>query len=210
MAVVHGAPLVSYVMREALSIGCRKLIMAASADDHDLEAFAKSVGFDEVTLIPTTFSGTLEPVLALVEAIEEHPTLLSTCDVFGPPGAVQEFVSRSASQRREKTLVTFCGSSIPNDDNPIWIHSNGDGTVTRYGKQIEPSGVAFANIRVCYQGFGQLVGEVDGASVRTDTELMSAVIANTPGCGMMIRGDTLFDVDTPIDLERAQRLVRYI
>jgi NDP-sugar pyrophosphorylase family protein len=206
---LSGRPLVDYVLDAAVEAGVMSAAVVCSVGDEEIKnhIYGEYSRLLAIDFLEVESSTTLEPVATLLQHFSDVDHYLSTCDIVCPPGTLVDLGRYATRVRSHRASLVFLASKIT-DSHPIWMRTGEDGRVLEYGKEIPPTGEAFASLRWCAKGLWREASSMIDSTVRTDTHLMSRLVATRKVEAFSLLVDDVMDVDTTEDALLAEELVR--
>lgn len=201
-----GKHLIDYVLNSVAAAQIADIALVVRDDDQRLRT-----AYQRYTQLVPTGSGTIGAVAdAARYAIERNAdAVIASCDLVCDVTAIGNLLR--GHHDNPEWAATFGVTSIANDAAPIWVHRNDDGTITDYGKNVAPSGCAFASVRVARLSFllrmlEGIAGNHDG--VNTDTTLMRHLIVKERVRAGAVEIGNAIDIDDREDIALAAAMNR--
>lgn len=193
-----GQHLIDYALRSVKAAQIVDIALVAREDDQELRRAYKTY-----TQLPPTGSGTIGAVAdAARYALErEADAVIASCDLVCDKDAVGNLLR--GHRENPGWEATFGITRLANDASPIWVHHRSDGTITDYGKGIEPSACAFASIRVATTLFLRRMLDAiaeNHPDVSTDTTLMRRLIVTDRVRAGAVEIGNAIDIDDKEDI----------
>jgi choline kinase len=207
LAEVAGQSLIDYVLDAYAEAQVPDVTVVVRPDDGALRRKLEGEGrFARVDIIDLPPSSSLDATLALVDRIGDEDFVLSTCDVVCPSDLVKRLLKFVRRAKAASPLLVVVASPWAGEAEPVWVQVEGSSAVD-IGKELEPCQLVFGNVRWVSRDLkAWLEASPLPASVSRDSEFMGWLCRQAPGAVMVATEEGVFDVDTPEDVERVERL----
>ena len=149
--------------------------------------------------------GTGTSLRCILSAAQGEECMVSTVDTIAPGNAYAQLRLFAESHALEADIAVLA-TTIIYDESPIWVHTGLDASiVTDFGKAIAPAALCFGNVRwLSTDACRDILGHPRSVPER-DTILMRNIIRQRVGRVKQLTIDPIFDIDTPADVEMAER-----
>ena len=198
--------MVRHVLDQFVAADIHEVVLAAKEDDYPLREYMRQQeDFSSVTYVNTTErSGTGGAVRALLKAVDGSPCVLSTVDTVGPPDMTANLL-RFARMQGASVQCVVVTSRLIEDDNPVWVISDAQNYVRRFGKGSPVGSRVFGNVRWFSAEASRRVPTIEvPESEFRDSVIMTELIERWPDSVVAFEVDPVFDIDDPTTLEAAE------
>jgi NDP-sugar pyrophosphorylase family protein len=204
LVIVRERPLIDHIVSDCLTVGIEFIAVVVRPDDKEVRAHLAATFRNDATFefIPAEPNGTLTAVLKISEVLGTEDHVLSTCDVITESGTLGRLLKAVPLERPLMVLLT---SRLIDDDDPIWVHVDPGGIVERLGKGIPPSDTTFGNVRWVSSRLQPALRSLPLHTISRDSDMMRLLVETFPGQVRAFDGGSVFDVDRPDDVDRANR-----
>jgi NDP-sugar pyrophosphorylase family protein len=216
---IDGAPLIEHVLASLAEAGPGHVVVIVNAASRDVleRASSRKWPFELHWIVETTPSS-MHSFLRVLEVLADSaadkggkcagPFLMSTIDTVAVPGAYAAF-ARAARSAHADADVVLAVAPAPDDEKPLRVSVSETGAVTAIGEAAAGSKLATAGY---YSVRTTVLREAAGARDEGLTALR-AFLQRLHSRGFRLMAVTVpesVDVDRPIDVAAAERLLRRV
>lgn len=209
---VGGRPLVIHTLEQFRAAGIAEIVVETRAEDTDLIDLLQNYCGDGMTIelvhAPDGL-GTGTSLRCILSAVQGEECMVSTVDTIAPGNAYAQ-LRLFADSHSSKADIAILATTFIFDESPIWVHTGLDSSiVTDFGKAIAPATRCFGNVRwLSVNACRDILGHPRSVPER-DTILMGHIIRGRAGRVKQLTVNPIFDIDTPADVEMAERWLEH-
>jgi NDP-sugar pyrophosphorylase family protein len=201
---VGGLPLIAHVTRALVGSGIRRIAMVLNSRGKAVEEYCRrSFPQIEWSVAYRDTAHSLETFTVLRDVLLPAPFLLSTVDALAHPEAVRCFTSLAGARRE---VVVLGVTDWVDDEKPLWVRFDRDGSVTALGEAARGSGWVTAGLYRMMPAVFSFLDGPKGRGFRALREFLHHTLASGGDVAALPVGKVV-DVDRPADLLEAERLL---
>ena len=203
---VGDRPLISFIL------ACRQLpeivetIVLSRPEDIDLQKYLAEINSpqSEISILKQITSSTGKGTSALYRAAKSSHHIWATCDEICSIDDIARLIDHYETADNDVVSILPVTPIIGLDD-PVWVEVQADMSVQAIGKDLQPTGLTWGNIRISGEKYQRLHTECSKQESH-ETKIYDSIIRQFTGRHIAVHCPHLFDVDTKQEAIRAANL----
>lgn len=203
---VGGEPLISRVIRAAVSVGATSIACIINGLMPELEHYLSSHHWPvPLNLVKKTTDNSMESLFCLAPFLADEPFLLFTVDAVFAFKSLERFLVRARSLPEPQGV--FALTRFIDDEKPLWVSIDSDRRVQAMGDAARGSPYVTAGFYYLDPRIFDLIDSAGARSVDSLRKFLGLLLENNYALYGIPVSKTV-DVDHPGDIEEAERLIR--